>query len=73
MVSEEFERLVEQPCFGLIGQPFAQFWLDSEKREEWHDRIARPPRAWEFVSRFRCSRSACSGRNQPDVNFGPAA
>ena len=57
MVSEEFERLVEQPRFGLIGQPFAQFWLDPDKREEWHDRIARPSRAWEFVGRFRCSRS----------------
>ena len=57
MVSEEFERLVEQPRFGLVGQPFAQFWLDADKREEWHERMARPPRAWEFVGRFRCSRS----------------
>jgi len=57
MVSEEFERLVEQPRFGLIGQPFAQFWLDSEKREEWYKRMARPPRTWDFVGRFRCSRA----------------
>ena len=49
--------MVEQPRFCLIGQPFAQFWLDPDKREEWHDRIARPPRAWEFVGRFRCPRS----------------
>ena len=58
MVSEEFARLVEQPRFGLVGQPpLAQFWLDADKREEWHERMARPPRAWEFVGRFRCSRS----------------
>ena len=64
MVSEEFERLVEQPCFGLIGQPFAQFWLDSEKREEWHDRIARPPRAWEFVGRFLIPEGSCLPTDQ---------
>lgn len=57
MVSEEFERLVEQPRFGLVGQSFAQFWLDGEKREEWHTRMARPPRSWDFVGRFRSSRA----------------
>jgi signal transduction histidine kinase len=57
MVSEEFERLVEQPRFGLVGQPFVQFWIDSEKRDEWTNRMARPPRTWDFVGRFQCSRS----------------
>ena len=57
MVSEEFERLVEQPRFGLVGQPFVQFWVDAEKREEWTNRMARPPRTWDFVGRFQCSRS----------------
>jgi signal transduction histidine kinase len=57
MVSEEFERLVEQPRFGLVGQPFVQFWMDDEKREEWNNRMARPPRSWDFVGRFRSSRS----------------
>ena len=57
MVSEEFERLVEQPRFGLVGQPFVQLWVDAEKREEWTNRMARPPRTWDFVGRFQCSRS----------------
>jgi signal transduction histidine kinase len=57
MVSEEFERLVEQPRFGLVGSSLVQFWMDEEKREEWNSRMARPPRSWDFVGRFRCSRS----------------
>jgi len=57
MVSEEFERLVEQPRFSLVGEPFEQFWLDPEKQDEWRSRIARPPRTWDFVGRFRCSRA----------------
>lgn len=56
MVSEEFERLVEQPRFGLLGQQFAQFWMDADKREEWQARMARPPRSWDFIGRFRCPR-----------------
>ncbi len=56
MVSEEFERLVEQPRFSLVGQPFVQFWLDAKKREEWQGRMARGPRSWEFAGRFRCPR-----------------
>ena len=36
MASGEFERLVAQPRYGLVGQPFVQFWLDSDKRDEWH-------------------------------------
>jgi len=57
MVSEEFERLVEEPRFALVGQQFTQFWLDSDAREEWQRRFARPPRTWDFVGRFRCSRA----------------
>ncbi len=57
MVSEEFERLVGQPRFGLVGQPFTRFWSEAEKREEWQARMERPPRNWEFVGRFKCSRA----------------
>jgi len=56
MVSDEFERLVEQPRFGLIGQSFSQFWLEPEKRELWETEMIRPPRTWEFVGHFRTSR-----------------
>jgi len=53
MVSEEFERLVEQPRFVLVGQAFAEFWLDDEKRVEWQQLMTGAPRHWEFVGRFR--------------------
>ena len=56
MVSDEFERLVEQPRFGLIGQPFKQFWANAEKRELWDAEFLRPPRSWEFIGEFRTSR-----------------
>ncbi|MGR8949453.1 MAG: sensor histidine kinase, partial [Gammaproteobacteria bacterium] len=55
-VSDEFERLVEQPRFGLIGQPFNQFWAESDKRELWDAEFLRPPRSWEFIGKFRTSR-----------------
>ncbi|MEM7465611.1 MAG: ATP-binding protein [Pseudomonadota bacterium] len=56
MVNDEFERLVEQPRFGLIGQTFSQFWTETDKREQWDAELLRPPRAWSFVARFRTSR-----------------
>ena len=56
MVSDEFERLVEQPRFGLIGQPFKQFWVEADKRELWDTEFLRPPRSWEFIGKFRTSR-----------------
>ncbi len=56
MVSEEFERLVEEPRFALVGQAMVNFWIDSEVRDEWHQRLARPPRSWNFAGRFRCPR-----------------
>lgn len=56
MVSDEFERLVEQPRFGLIGQPFNQFWSSAEKRDAWDTELLRPPRTWDFVGHFRTSR-----------------
>ena len=57
MVSEEFEALVEQPRFALIGQPFAQYWADGDTRDEWHTRLMRPPRSWEIVGRFSTPRA----------------
>jgi len=56
MVSEEFERLVEEPRFALVGQAMVNFWIDSDARDEWHRRLARPPRTWNFAGRFRCPR-----------------
>ena len=57
MVSQEFERVVEQPRFELTGQTVEDFWLDQAKRDEWHARLARSPRSWDFVGRFRCPRA----------------
>ena len=57
MVSDEFERIVEQPRFGLTGQPFNQFWTEPEKREAWDLELSRAPSSWEFFGRFRTSRS----------------
>ncbi|MGR9089823.1 MAG: sensor histidine kinase [Gammaproteobacteria bacterium] len=57
MVSEEFERLVEEPRFALVGQVMANFWSDSDVRNEWQRRFSRAPRTWDFAGRFRCSRA----------------
>lgn len=57
MVSEEFERLVEEPRFTLVGQSMANFWVDNDVREEWRHRLGRPSRMWDFAGRFRCSRA----------------
>lgn len=57
MVSEEFERLVEEPRFALVGQSMANFWVDDDARAEWQRRLGRPPRVWDFAGRFRCSRA----------------
>ena len=57
MVNEEFERMVEQPRFGLIGQAVGQFWTEPEKRLAWEAEFVQPPLNWEFVGRFRTSRS----------------
>ena len=57
MVSDDFERVVEQPRFGLIGQALNHFWTDAEKREAWETELSRASSSWEFVGRFRTSRS----------------
>ena len=57
MVSDEFERLVEQPRFGLIGQPMSHFWSGEDKRHEWEVELQRPASSWEFVAHFRTARN----------------
>lgn len=75
IVSDEFERLVEQPRFGLVGQNFSQFWLDADKRQMWESELIRPPRTWEFVGHFRTTRGdrplmAMTLRQIPNENHG---
>lgn len=56
MVGEEFERLVEEPRFALVGQSMANFWIDADVRDEWQRRLGRPARSWDLAGRFRCTR-----------------